>query len=214
MQLRDYMEELKKVKLLTRDEESRLWASIRQGDAHARSKLIESYQPLVFKVAHQLTALLGSDEVIFDMLQEGTVALIECVERYEPARGAAFSLYATHRIRGQMLNFLAREGRSDIALLDDARGGDSLGQSLLDPAPAVPEQAEIGVLSDIVRQVLERLPEKERLVVDKLYMKSQLTQEVANELELSASYIRRLQKQAIRRMRGMLSIFMRQWQGV
>ncbi|BEU87212.1 sigma-70 family RNA polymerase sigma factor [Selenomonas sp. TAMA-11512] len=212
MQLQDYMEELKRVALLTRAEEAELWINIRQGDAAARSKLIESYQPLVFKAAIRLMKLLDSEEEIFDMLQEGTVALIESVERYEPERGVAFSLYATHRIRGRMLNFLASEGRSDIALLDDERRGGSLGDCLPDPAPAVPEQAESGVLAETVRQVLDRLPEKERLVLDKLYMKSQLTQEVADDMELSTSYILRLQKQAIRRMRGMLSRFMRQWQ--
>lgn len=214
MQLQDYMEELKNVKVLTRGEEALLWKAIAQGNTQARSTLIESYQPLVFKVAHRLTNLQASDQILFDMLQEGTVALIECVERFAPSRGVAFSLYATHRIRGQMLNYLAREGRSDVALLDDARRNGNLLHGLSDPSPAVHEQAEVGVLSDIVRQVLARLPEKERLVVEKLYMKSQLTQDVADELDLSTSYILRLKKQAIRRMRGMMSAFMRQWQSV
>ena len=44
-----------------------------------------------------------------DLIQEGTVGLIEAVERYDPDKNVAFSLYAVHRIRGRILNYLNKE---------------------------------------------------------------------------------------------------------
>ena len=43
-----------------------------------------------------------------DAVQEGTIGLIEAVERYDPDDGAAFSLYAVHRVRGRVRDFLRR----------------------------------------------------------------------------------------------------------
>ena len=147
MQLSEYMKELRKVKTLDRAQEAKLWAAFKErGDEEARQRLIESYQPLVFKQAMPYRALPG----IMDVIQEGTVGLIEAVERYDPARGVAFSLFAVHRIRGRMADFLRKEGASDIACMDaqPEAGGDSLKESLADTAAlSVPEAAESVVKS-------------------------------------------------------------------
>ncbi len=52
MQLADYLKELRKVKTLDHEEEQALWTAFKErGDEEARQRLIESYQPLVFKQA-------------------------------------------------------------------------------------------------------------------------------------------------------------------
>src|SRR2546428_10889170 len=48
------------------------------------------------------------DVMLMDMLQEGTVGLIEAVERFDPTRAVRFSTFATYRIRGRVLNSLRR----------------------------------------------------------------------------------------------------------
>ena len=113
MQLDRYISELNKVKLLAYSEEQELWQAYKeQGSQQARSRLIESYQPLVFKTAE---AFLKLDNIM-DVIQEGTVGLIEAVECYDYTRGVAFSIFAVHRIRGRMYNFLKKEDRADICL--------------------------------------------------------------------------------------------------
>ena len=120
MQLDRYISELNKVKLLAYSEEQKLWQAYKeQGSQQARSRLIESYQPLVFKTAE---AFLKLDNIM-DVIQEGTVGLIEAVECYDYTRGVAFSIFAVHRIRGRMYNFLKKEGRADIACLEAALPG-------------------------------------------------------------------------------------------
>ena len=211
MRLDDYIKELQNVELLTSEEEQSLWHAYKQaGDASARRHLIESYQPLVFKQALPYRALPN----IMDVIQEGTVGLIEAVEHYEPARGVAFSLFAVHRIRGRMADFLRKEGASDIACMDaqPEAGGDSLKESLADTAAlSVPEAAESHELAGRLHAAMDRLPEKERAVLTGVYLESQPVETMADALDVSTSHVYRLQKSGIRRVRGMLSRFMQHW---
>ena len=115
--LTSYLEELKKITLLTREEEQTLWRAYKeQGNMQARARLIEQYQPLVFKEVMRLSM---HSEWIPDAIQEGTVGLIEAVEHFRIQQGVAFSLYAVHRIRGEILEYLRREGGSSCQSLNE-----------------------------------------------------------------------------------------------
>ena len=102
--LEEYKACLSRVILLSREEEQALWKEYKEEEEiDARQRLIENYQPLVFKEAVKYGL---QEAVTMDLIQEGTVGLMEAVERYDPLNGVAFSLYAIHRIRGRMLNSL------------------------------------------------------------------------------------------------------------
>src|SRR3989304_5700274 len=104
----EYLRELQKVTLLTPAEEAAFWQRYRHGgDVESRIRLIEAYQPLVFKLAMQLHP---PQALLMDTIQEGTVGLIEAVERFDPTRGVRFSTFAVYRIRGRMLNAFERRG--------------------------------------------------------------------------------------------------------
>ena len=118
MKLEEYLKELEKVELLPLEEEKRLWQAFKEcGERAARQRLIEAYQPLVFKTALPWRA----SENIMDIIQEGTVGLIEAAESFDWQRGVAFSLFAVHRIRGRMRNYLQKEGKSAVACMDELR---------------------------------------------------------------------------------------------
>ena len=208
MRLGDYVKELNKIKLLSPEEELALWQAFSdKGDENARRQLIQSYQPLVFKQALPFKEL----ESVMDIIQEGTVGLIEAVESYDYHRGVAFSLFAVHRIRGRILNFIQKERNAEIACIDDEKDGCSPKDLLVDTAAPIAEQIETRELSLRVRNAMERLPQKERLVLEQVYIGSGEVKDVAAELNMSASHIYRLQKTGIRRIRGMLSKFMQNW---
>ena len=209
MQLDRYISELNKVRLLDYAEEQELWKKYKEEDSQqARSKLIESYQPLVFKTAETFLKL----DNIMDVIQEGTVGLIEAVEGYDYARGVAFSIFAVHRIRGRMYNFLKKEGRADIACLEADSSDRQFGLELLtDTGMPVPEQVELQEASRRVKSAMDRLPEKEYMVLNRIYVGCQEAAQVAQQLHVSTSHIYRLQKSGVRRVRGMLSRFMHQW---
>ena len=210
MRLEEYLQELSKVKMLDLAEEQKLWQLCKENhDAEARSKLIEAYQPLVFKNALPFKFL----DNIMDVIQEGTVGLIESVEKYDYKRGIAFSLFATHRIRGRILTFLKKEGQIDLACIDGvmADGEMSVKEMIVDTARPVAEQAEVDELKGRLHQALQKLPEKERLVLEGVYLESNEVKDVAEKMNVSAAHIYRLQKTGIRRVRGMLSRFMQHW---
>jgi len=210
MALRQYLTELKKIRLLDIDEEKLLWQGYKEsGDLDSRQKIIEHYQPLVFKVA------LGwriDEPALLDLIQEGTVGLIEAVESYDHTRGVAFSLYALHRIRGRMLNYSTREGKLNLVYMDspvaEENGSFTLADFLVDGAAAVAVQAEQNFLLEQVKTAMGRLPAKEQLVLSGMYLEEREPKQLAESLDLSLSHIYRLQKQGVRRVRGMLSRLM------
>lgn len=209
MQLDKYLAELNKIELLEYQEEQELWQAYKEcGSQQARKKLIESYQPLVFKAAAPFRSL----DNLMDVLQEGTVGLIEAVEGFDYARGVAFSLFASYRIKGRMYNFLKKEGRADVACLESG-GSDQFSplELLADTGTAVAEQVELQEASSQLQSAMSRLPEREQMVLEQIYVRCQEVSEVAEQMNLSTSYIYRLQKSGVRRVRGMLSRFMHNW---
>lgn len=210
LRLDEYIRELKKIELLPAEEEARLWNACKhKRDESARARLIQSYQPLVFKQAMPYR----TSEYIMDIIQEGTVGLIEAVESFDPERGVAFSLFAVHRIRGRMKDFLKKEGASDIACIDGMtdEAGIPARERIVDPGALPEEQAENHVLAERLREAMARLPQKERIVLEEVYLSGGEVGGVADELHLSASHIYRLQKTGIRRIRGMMARFMQHW---
>lgn len=202
-----YLEELKKISLLSMDEEQLLWRGYKEnGDISCRRQLIEHYQPLVFKVAMRWRS---EQALIMDIVQEGTIGLIEAVETYDYLRGVAFSLYATHRIRGQIIDYLEREGSGNLAYIDNQAEADGL--VLADDNAEITRQAEHNYAAEQLYQALRRLPPKEQMVLSGVFLEDCEPKQLAENLDLSISYIYRLQKQGIQRIRGMLSKFKQNW---
>jgi RNA polymerase sporulation-specific sigma factor len=209
LRLQEYLAEITNIKLLEPAEESSLWTGFKlQADMECRRRLIEQYQPLVVKA---LARWRANEEILMDLVQEGTIGLIEAVENFEPERGVAFSLYAVHRIRGRMLNYLEKETKTARVSLDTSwvsEDGNSLFDTMPDLAMPVAEIAEQNFLMDQMRSAMERLPHKERLALCGVYLEEQEPRQVASTLQITPSHLSRLQKQGIRRVRGMLSRLM------
>ena len=205
----DYVKKLADVQKLTPAEERELWRTYKErGDEAARRRIIESYQPLVFREVMPYRALPS----VMDAVQEGTIGLIEAVERYDPARGVAFSLYAVHRVRGRILDFLRREGRVDLPCLEAETGSCETAKELLvDARPSVAELAEHHALVGVLGAAMERLPARERLVLEGVTIGGARAQTMAASLGVTPAQIYRLQQNGIRRIRGMLSRFMQHW---
>lgn len=206
MVLQEYLQELNKITLLTPEEENALWKAYKdQNDMESRSQLIEQYQPLVFKEAMRWHI---PDDMVLDAIQEGTVGLIEAVERFDYTRHVAFSLFAVHRIRGRIIDYLNTEGkRAAISLDEPDENGMTRQEMLPDEGIDIAEQTGQHLLFEHVARVLQRLPQKEQLVVEGVYLQNKPQKHIAHDLSMSLPYVYRLQKRGIRRVRGMLSKF-------
>lgn len=204
--LQKYLTELRKIKMLSPEEERELWIREEEGDEAAHQKLISSYQPLVFKTAVQFHM---PEEVTLELIQEGTVGLLEAAESYDYTKGVAFSLYAVHRIRGRMCDFMNREfSRDELSLDRETAEGWSLAEFIPGLQLLPEEVAERHAVSSRVSQAIDRLPQKEKQVLQGIFLENKTPSVLAADIKVTPGHIYRLEKQGVRRIRGMLSRFM------
>src|ERR1051325_1521691 len=104
-----YMSHLTRQRLLTHEEEVRLAGLVKQGDAHARHRLVEANMRLVINIAKNYHSALVPFE---DLVQEGAIGLMTATERYDPSRGYRFSTYATHWVKQAISRAIDNKSRA------------------------------------------------------------------------------------------------------
>ena len=172
----------------------------------AHQKLMTSYQPLVFKIAASFK--LGEAETM-ELIQEGMVGLLEAAESYDYTRQVAFSLFASFRIKGNMVDYLRHADRKGLLYLDsEISQGFTLSDALPSELATPIEVTERKLLQEKVAQAMDRLPAKEQQVLQGMYLEDRPAQAVADAIDVSLGHVYRLQKQGVRRIRGMLARFM------
>lgn len=92
----NYIQKLTKTPLLTSNEEILVTTAVKIGNEKAKNRLIEANMRLVINIAktYQNKTIL-----LEDLIQEGTLGLIQAAERFDPSKGFKFSTYATHWIK-------------------------------------------------------------------------------------------------------------------
>ncbi|MGC9490014.1 MAG: sigma-70 family RNA polymerase sigma factor [Thermovirgaceae bacterium] len=177
---------------ISEEEERSLWRKAAGGDEEARDRLILLHRPLVFWIAGKFRV---SPQQYQDLVQEGMIALIKAVDRFDPDRQTRFATYGYYRIRGQMANYLQRvEAKAPQPVDQDAfqlSDGDETGR--------------IDWLISIMDQVKE-LPEKESDVIEALVFQGKKASEYALERGVDVSHIYRLQRKAYARIRSLLGL--------
>lgn len=107
--LHSYYAAIKRVPLLTADEERELSSRIAKGDEEARRRLIEANLRLVVKIAR---AFVTQDMPLVDLIQEGNVGLIKAAEKFDGERNVRFSTYASWWIKQSITRSLVNSRRA------------------------------------------------------------------------------------------------------
>jgi RNA polymerase primary sigma factor len=105
----EYIQEIKYIPLISREEEIVLAALIREGNEDARKKLIESNLRLVVKIAHDFK---GFGVPLLDLISEGNIGLMRATEKFDPAKGAKFSSYGAWWIKQAMRKALSQKNKT------------------------------------------------------------------------------------------------------
>ena len=104
-----YLNEIGLIPLLSADDELRLAALVRAGDAEARRQMIEANLRLVVAVAR---GFVGRGVALLDLIEEGNLGLIRAVEKFDPDRKLRFSTYAVWWIRQSVQHALMHQSRT------------------------------------------------------------------------------------------------------
>ena len=197
---------------LARDEEEAALIALENGDQQARDTLIEHNLRLV---AHVAKKYQSCDEDPDDLISIGTSGLIKAISTFDLSRASKLSTYAARCIDNELLMMLrARKKRSREVSLYDPIGTDREGNeiSLLDviespPIDVVEDCFKHDNLSHLLKHIKNTLSPKEYHVICCRYGlggQEPLTQrEIARDLSISRSYVSRIEKNALRKLRAL-----------
>lgn len=197
-------------KPLTAHEEKEYLDRFQAGDQNARDILIERNMRLV---AHVVKKYQGLDEDLDDLISVGTIGLIKAVSTFDTSKSVRLSTYAARCIDNELLMLLRqRKKKSREVSLYDPIGTDKEGNeiSLLDIIETIPFDVveHYTTNEDIVllsRFLNNSLTDKEYEVIKLrygLFGEEELTQrEIAKRLNISRSYVSRIEKNAILKLR-------------
>jgi RNA polymerase nonessential primary-like sigma factor len=104
-----YLSEIGLIALLTAEDELRLAARVRAGDAEARRQMIEANLRLVVAVARNY---VGRGIPLLDLIEEGNLGLMRAVDKFDPDRRLRFSTYAVWWIRQAVQHAVMHQGRT------------------------------------------------------------------------------------------------------
>lgn len=198
---------------LNSEEEKALVSKYVQGDTNARTKLIEHNLRLVVYIAKKFE---NTNVDIEDLISVGTIGLIKAVNSFDEAKQIKLATYASRCIENEILMHLRKvvktrnelsldeplnvDGEGNVLLLSDVLGTES---------DVIYKDLESDVEKDILIASFNKLPPRERQIVKLRFGilgSPQKTQkEIADMFGISQSYISRLEKKVINKLKKEMS---------
>ena len=176
------------------EEEARAIAGLGTGnDQFAKSQLIEHNLRLVVYIAKKFD---NTGVGVEDLISIGTIGLIKAINSYNPEKNIKLATYASRCIENEILMYLRRNSKTKAEVsIDEPLNVDWDGNELL-----LSEKS-------MLNKAIGKLSERERIIVDLRYGLSSMDgeektqKEVADLLGISQSYISRLEKKIMKRLK-------------
>ncbi len=199
------------LKPLTSEEESYYLQEYKQGNLEAKNILIERNLRLV---AHIVKKYQGAPEEMDDLISIGTIGLIKAIHTFDAKKASRLSTYAARCIDNELLMLLRSKKKTNREVsLYDPIGTDKEGNeiSLLDvietePVDVVKNYSLKQDIAHLYHLLPKVLTEREHEIIKLrygLYGEKELTQrEIAKRLNISRSYVSRIEKNAVLKLRS------------
>ena len=194
---------------LNKAEEERLIAGLAEGCESAKKPLIEHNLRLVVYIARRFE---NTGINLEDLISIGTIGLIKAVNTYNPVKNIKLATYASRCIENEILMHLRKVNNQKLEVsLDEPLNTDWDGNELLlsevlgtdDDIVMRPMEEETDKM--LLREALDTLGQRERDIINMrfgLQTGQELTQkEVADRMGISQSYISRLEKRIMQRLK-------------
>ncbi len=194
---------------LSRERERELLYALREGDESARSELVEHNIRLVVYLARRFE---NTGVGLEDLISIGTIGLMKAVNTFNPDKNIKLATYASRCIENEILMHLRKVGRERVEVsFDEPLNTDWDGNELLisdvlgTEGDIVERPLDESTSRELLFQALGCLNERERRIIDLrfgLRGGAERTQkEIADVMGISQSYISRLEKRIILRLR-------------
>ena len=194
---------------LTRQEEAEVFLKLEATDPAARKYLIEHNLRLVVYIAKKFES---SGVGIEDLVSIGTIGLIKAVNTFCPTKNIKLATYASRCIENEILMFLRKSSqyRNELSI-DEPLNIDYDGNELLlsdvlgTDEDIVNKGIETEAEREILRNAVSELSEREREIMEMRFGlvdgKEKTQKEVADSIGISQSYISRLEKKIIKKLK-------------
>ncbi len=199
---------------LSQEEETQYLALAREGDLEARNILVEYNLRLV---AHIVKKYQSGNRSMEDMISIGTIGLIKAINTYNESKGSRLVTYASRCIENELLMRLRQERKEarEVSLYEPI-GTDKEGNeiSLMDIISADDENIlhdiivsdHIHRISEIFFSVLDKREQTVLILRYGLFHNDEMTQkDIAKKLGISRSYVSRIEKKALLKLRSALT---------
>ena len=194
---------------LTKDEEASLFEKLRQGDLSARDKIIEHNLRLV---SHIIRKYYSSYEYPDELLSVGSLGLIKAVDSFNAGFGTRFATYCAKCVQNEILMFFrSKKKRGNEISINDQIDVDKDGNPLtyldiISVEESVENELDLKIHIAKIRQLVETVlsPRERQIIVLRYGLKGYkpITQrEVAKYLGISRSYVSRIEKRALEKMK-------------
>ena len=191
------------------EEELAALEALQQGDEQAKRRLVEHNLRLVVYISRRFE---NTGIHLEDLISIGTIGLMKAVSTYRLDRKIKMATYASRCIENEILMYIRKTAKekSEVSLDEpinmDGDGNELLlGDILGTDEDVVSKPMEEDVDLCVLRQSLRELPPRERDLINMRYGlegRKELTQkEAAQEMGISQSYISRLEKRIIQRLK-------------
>ena len=198
---------------LRAQEEQQMLARLADGDEDARQTLIERNLRLVVYIARRFE---NTGINIEDLISIGTIGLIKAVGTFRADKNIKLATYSSRCIENEILMHIRKiSGQKTEVSLDEPINTDWDGNELLlsdvlgTDGDTVMRPMEDDVDKQLLRDALSRLPEREQQIVTMRFglggRKEKTQKEVADLMGISQSYISRLEKRIMLRLRREIS---------
>lgn len=195
---------------LSKKEEAYLISRLSEGGADIRQSLIERNIRLVVYIARKFD---NTGINLEDLVSIGSIGLIKAVNTFNAEKNIKLATYASRCIENEILMFLRRSSRAknevslDEPLNTDWDGNELLLSDILGTEPdAVYQEIEGGVERRLIDDAIALLPAREKQIISMRFglsgYQEHTQKQVADILGISQSYISRLEKRIIRRIRS------------
>ena len=199
---------------LSRSEEAQVIERIRQGDESARELLIVRNLRLVVYIAKKFESPGAGAE---DLISIGTIGLIKAVNTFSPEKNIKLATYASRCIENEILMFLRKSAQlKNEVSIDEPLNTDCDGNELLlcDVLGSDPDEVNLDLEAEaerrLVRAAVSRLNERECRIMELRFglggNREHTQKQVADLLGISQSYISRLEKKIISRLKTELEV--------